>query len=115
LYILFLAALACVAFFMNIFFTMKEPLFISPLGKTNIDLNQVRKTLKNNKIPFVNVVLSDYSYLVSLQNNGQIILSQNKDIVKQITSLQRILNQLTIEGKSFKSIDFRFAEPIISF
>ena len=80
-----------------------------------MDLNTVRKDLKDQNIPFSSVAISDYSYLVNIQNNGQVILSQNKDIEKQIASLQRILIQLTIEGKTFKSVDFRFVEPTISF
>jgi hypothetical protein len=110
-----LAVVACGAFFLNTFSASKGPLFISPLGKVNVDLNKVRKALIDKNISFSTVSLSDYSYLIILQNNEQIRISESKDIVKQITSLQRILNQLTIEGKSFKSIDFRFTEPIISF
>lgn len=115
LYIFLLAILSCIAYFWNALLIAKEPLFVSPLGKVNMDLNLVKKALKDHEISFSSVTLSDYSYLVILQNNEQIIFSQNKDIIKQTTSLQRILNQLTIEGKSFKSIDFRFIEPIISF
>jgi hypothetical protein len=115
LYVLFLAVVVCGAFFLNTFSVSKGPLFISPLGKVNVDLNKVRKALIDKNISFSTVSLSDYSYLIILQNNEQIRISESKDIVKQITSLQRILNQLTIEGKSFKSIDFRFTEPIISF
>jgi len=85
------------------------------MGKANTDLTSVEKILKKNNISFSKVALSNNSYLVDIQNNGQVRFSQNKDINKQIASLQRILIQLTIEGKSFKSIDFRFSEPIISF
>ena len=79
------------------------------------DLSSVKKILKDNNISFSEVTLSDDSYLVDISDNGQIKLSQDKDINKQISSLQRILAALTIEGKPFKSIDFRFEEPIISF
>jgi hypothetical protein len=106
--------MVCV-FFLNMFFTSRKPLFISPLGKTNIDKAHVEKNLKEKKILFTEVSLSDYSYLVNIKDNGQVRLSQEKDINDQISSLQKILNQLTIEGKPFKSIDFRFSEPIISF
>lgn len=114
-YILLLIILGFSAFFLNKFFIEKKTLFISPIGKTNIDLARVEKILKDNKILFSQVSLSDHSYLINIPNNGQVRLSWDKDIGKQITSLQRILIQLTIEGKSFKSIDFRFSEPIILF
>ncbi len=102
-------------FFLNEFLVSRKPLFISQIGKINTDLTFVEKCLRDKNILFSKVILSDYSYLVDIQNNGQVILSQDKDIVKQIASLQRILIQLTIEGKPFKSIDFRFSEPIIGF
>jgi len=85
------------------------------MGKTNVDLVFVEKKLKDKDILFSQVSLSDNSYLIDIQNNGQVRLSLDKDIDKQIASLQRILIQLTIEGKLFKSIDFRFSEPIVSF
>ena len=86
------------------------------MGKDNIDAKKIEKILENNNILFSQVlVLPDSSYQVSIPNNGQVKLSSKKDINRQITSLQRILRELTIEGKSFKSIDFRFNEPIISF
>ena len=114
-YILSLGAIAVSLFFLNVFFVSKRPLFISPVVKTNEDKTHIEKLLKDNKILFSKVTISDYCYLIDIQNNGQVRLVQNKDINQQIASLQRILIQLTIEGKSFKSIDFRFSEPIISF
>jgi len=114
-YFILLAMLAAIWFLLDKFVLSRKPSFISPLGESTMDLNTVRKDLKDQNIPFSSVAISDYSYLVNIQNNGQVILSQNKDIEKQIASLQRILIQLTIEGKTFKSVDFRFVEPTISF
>jgi len=114
-YILLIGILAASLFFLHAFFVSKRPLFISPIVKSNTDKTLVEKILKDKKILFSKVTASDYSYLVEIQNNGQVKLSQNKDIKQQISSLQRILIQLTIEGKPFKSIDFRFSEPIIVF
>lgn len=91
-------------------------MFISPLGKVKNDLAIIERSLKEKKISFSQVVrLSDLTYLIDIPNNGQVKLSSVKDIGKQITSLQRILVELTIEGKLFKSIDFRFEEPVVSF
>jgi hypothetical protein len=114
-YFLILGVLGVSAFFLNRFFISRRPLFISPIGKINIDKTHVEKILKDNKILFSEVILSDYSYLVNIKDNGQVRLSQDKNIEEQVSSLQKILNQLTIEGKTFKGIDFRFSEPIISF
>lgn len=114
-YVLLLGILLACAFFLNLFFNSRKPLFISPLGKMNADRSYVEKILKKNNILFSRISLSENFYLVMIQNNGQVRLSQNKDIDKQIASLQRIMRELTIEGKTFKSIDFRFESPIISF
>ena len=115
-YILFLAILGFIIFLINYLSIFGKPLFINPIGKTNIDAKKVEKILKDNNILFSQVyVLSDSSYGINIPNNGQIRFSSQKDIAKQVTSLQRILRELTIEGKQFKSIDFRFEEPIISF
>lgn len=114
-YILLMGIIGYAMFFLNSFISSKKPLYISPIGRVNTDKTYVEKLLKDNKILFSEVTMSDYSYLVDIRNNGQIRLSQDKNISQQIASLQRILIQLTIEGKLFKSIDFRFSEPIIVF
>ena len=114
-YILLLIIFAFVIFLINSLFLVGKPLFISPIGKNNIDAKKVEKILKDNNILFSQVLFTDSSYIVIIPNNGQVKLSSKKDMNKQIASLQRILRELTIEGKSFKSIDFRFNEPIISF
>lgn len=116
IYITLLAILACIFFLFNFISFSGKPLFISPLGKTNSDVLTVEKILKEKNISFAQLVaLPDSSYEVGIVNNGLVRLSSTKDIGKQISSLQRMLVELTIEGKPFKSIDFRFSEPIISF
>ncbi len=115
-YLVLSAILGCFLFYLNSNLILRKPLFISPLGKINSDVVIVEKNLKEKNISFSQIVaLSDSSYVINISNNGQVKLSSTKDIGKQITSLQRILVALTIEGKPFKSIDFRFEEPIISF
>jgi len=113
--ILLLTALGLLIFFVNMLFTARSSSYISPVGKNNTDRNRVEKILKDNNISFSQVViLPDSTYEIIIPNNGKVRLSSRKDAASQITSLQRILEQLTIEGKSFKNIDFRFEEPIIS-
>jgi len=50
-----------------------------------------------------------------MQNNAQVFLSTQKDLSQEIASLQLTIAHLTIEGKSFSRLDFRFDRPIISF
>ena len=112
--ILFLALGMCLIF-LNLLISLRKPLYLSPLGKTNADTVSLEKLLKKSSIPFTEVILSGNFYSISLQNSGKVRISQDKDFTRQVTSLQRILRELTIEGKSFKVIDFRFSEPTISF
>lgn len=115
-YILLLTILGFVIFLINALFLAGKPLFISPMGENDIGTKKVEKILKDNNILFSQVlILSDLSYEVTISNNRHVKLSSKKDINRQIASLQRILRELTIEGKPFESIDFRFEEPIISF
>ncbi|MDO8583177.1 MAG: hypothetical protein Q7R51_01465 [bacterium] len=116
IYIAFLFFLVFTGVLVRYIFFSKSLLFISPLGKGNIDTAKIEKILKNNNISFSDLtILSDSLYGLKIQNNGEVKISSKKDIDKQISSLQKILRELTIEGKPFKSIDFRFNEPIISF
>jgi hypothetical protein len=114
-YILLLGIGCAVVFFLNVYSIFRSPLYVSPIGRADNDKTLVEKLLKDNKILFSAVAQQGNYYLVSIQNNGQVKLAQNKDLASQIASLQRILRELTIEGKPFKGIDFRFSEPIISF
>ena len=112
---LLLVILGVCAFFFNTFFISSKPLFISPIGKVNNNAEKVKEILKKNNISFSEVTSSDNLCIINISNNGQVKISLDKDINQQISSLQRILKELTIEGKSFKMIDFRFLEPIVSF
>ena len=112
---LLLVILGVSAFFFNTFFISSKPLFISPIGKVNNNAEKVKEILKKNNISFSEVTSSDNLCIINISNNGQVKISLDKDINQQISSLQRILKELTIEGKSFKDIDFRFEEPVISF
>jgi hypothetical protein len=114
-YILLLGLIGLLVLFLNMYRNIKKPLFISPIGKIDVNITFVEKILKGKSILFSKITLLNDIYLIDLQIGGQVRISQNKDLNQQISSLQRILNQLTIEGKSFKNIDFRFNEPVVSF
>lgn len=90
-------------------------MLVSPLAANNQNIkNTLEKLLSESEIEFVNVVFrSPSSYMVKLQEDGEAILSLHKDFRKQITSLQALLKQLTIEGKRLIRIDFTFDKPVI--
>lgn len=60
-------------------------------------------------------IASDSSLLVILPTKQEIIFSPTKDIAQQISSLQLITKQLTIEGRRFTSVDLRFDNPVVAF
>jgi hypothetical protein len=114
-YLLLLSILIFALYLLNVFVFSRKPLFISPMGQAGLSSSSLEKILRGKNIWSSGIISANDYYEVNVQNNGQIKFSKSKDINQQIASLQRILRELTIEGKSFKSIDFRFSEPIISF
>lgn len=46
-------------------------------------------------------------------NDHKIIISSDKNIHSQMASLQVTMHQLTMEGKEYRSLDFRYDRPVI--
>lgn len=89
---------------------------ISPLGQNKPSrTSNLEVLLKKAKIPFASISQSPDYYIVTLSDGGQIFISSKKDLTFQISSLQLMLNRLTIEGKRIKSLDFRFDKAVINF
>jgi len=109
---IFLIALSILLFFPRL---TKKALFISPITRnSNQDAKKIETLLINAQISFTSISLSaNSSYIIKLQDSGEVVLSLKKNIEKQITSLQPILKQLTIDGKKFNRIDFRFDKPLV--
>ena len=97
-------------------YVFKNPL-ISPIAQSLKGQSpDVKSILTKEKINVSEVsVATDSSYMVSLTDGGTVIMSSNKDLVEQARSLQIILSRLTIEGKRFKTLDFRFDKPVVAF
>ncbi len=95
----------------------KKQLFISPLAlQKNTYQSEIDNLLQKSGIAFTSVEnTNDSSYLVNLKDGGQVIISKNKNVQDQISSLQLILSRLTIEGKRFKNLDFRYDKPVVLF
>ncbi len=75
----------------------------------------IKSFCEENKIPCSNISESQGGVTITLDNGSSILLSSQKDLQKQLTSLQLTLSQLTIEGKQFKKLDFRFEKPFATF
>lgn len=71
--------------------------------------------LAEKKIDIVSSpVASDSALLVTLLPSETVVwLSTTKDLTTQISSLQIILNKLTIDRTKAKKIDLRFSDPIV--
>ncbi len=90
--------------------------FISPLAKEeSFSTEKVNELLKKNSISFSSVVFINDSFLVSLSSGEEVILSSQKNLEQQISSLQVILSRFTIEGKKFSRLDFRYDKPLVTF
>lgn len=89
--------------------------FISPIVRKDLGIWNIEKKLLDANISFSSIHSFSSSYLVKLFDGEEIIFSSQKNIDEQISSLQPIIKQLTIEGRKFKKLDFRFDKPVIYF
>lgn len=79
-------------------------------------IQQVQEGLVKRNIIFTSIVLdNDETIHLLIKDQGEVLFTSAKNIDMQITSLQLTMNDLTIEGKPFKRLDFRFDKPIVTF
>jgi hypothetical protein len=74
---------------------------------------EIEKALRLKKIEYASIVKYDNSYTIKLSDSEDVILSSQKDLAEQISSLQYILFRLTMEGKQFARLDLRFEKPVV--
>lgn len=97
-----------------IFIIPQDPLFVNPvIGNKTKNTSTIEELLSKKNIKFSNVSIRYGYYLVDIPDNGEVFIPTKKDLNSQISSLQGIIKQLTIEGKRFRKIDFRFDKPIV--
>jgi hypothetical protein len=103
--------------FTTYFFLSRQWVFISPLAKIKYQQNiKLEELLNKANINFTKIsTQADSSLLVVLSGKEEVIFSPKKDLLHQIASLQLITKRLTIEGKRFKGLDFRYDKPMIKF
>ena len=79
-------------------------------------ISKIEKILQEKKIDYKIVIkLQDNSYAIKLVDGSEVIISSQKNINKEMSSLQFILSRLTMEGKEFYKLDLRFEKPVIIF
>ena len=118
---LFLATICLCGIFFA-FFIRSGFQLISPLTKNmpKISSDDMSATIKDlcqkDHISCRDIsVIGSGSVQITLDNDAVAILSTKKDLKNQLTSLQQALSQLTIKGKQFKKLDFRFANTVVTF
>lgn len=91
-----------------------KPSFLRPLALHDPFLDLEGELRKKNIAIANSPVASDSAVLVQLAgDNTYVLFSQNKDVSAQVSSLQIILNKLTIEGRKAQKIDLRFGDPVV--
>lgn len=90
-----------------------ELLMRHPSDKGEID--SLKLLLSQNKISYDTITVMNASYIIQREGNQEVILSSQKAIDEQISSLQLILSRLTMEGRHLKRLDLRFDKPVIVF
>lgn len=108
---------------LGVILILQEPLFASPIpllkswGESR-EKEQVKKEiekgLNDKSIEFESITKeSSDRYKISLKDNGQVFLNPKKGVTEQLSSLQVVLQQLTMEGKKFSRLDLTFDRPVI--
>lgn len=110
-----LAIIASMLFYLA--FLEKDPPVINPLSKDQTSTTKIiTKILKEKGIDYQDLeTTEDLKYRIKFEKSAEAIIDPRKDVEEQISSLQLILSQLKIEGKTFKRLDFSYQKPIISF
>ena len=97
-------------------------LFVSPIAvdydiltppKSENSIDLLSEKLRDKDIEFEKIEKDASSFVILLKNKAIVIISRDKDLDLQIASLQFILTRLTMEGKTFSSLDLRFDKPVI--
>lgn len=123
-----IASLSVVSFgVIHIAAIIQKPLFVSPVPKQaplvlhvpkeekDITGEAIIGLLAKNNISVASFSAKPQYYHLSLTTGEEVLFSKEKPLDIQLSSLQLVLSQLTIEGKKLQTIDFRFDKPVVLF
>lgn len=105
--------------------SMKLPLIVVGRGKNLLlgetvsepltkDAIRLAITLQKNFIAFQEINLSRNRLRVEIESDLQALFSQESDFEAKVTTLQRILSEVTIDSQPL-TVDLRFAKPALVF
>ena len=92
--------------------SQKVTRYIVPTPKQQ-DITVLKSLLTQKNITYSKINTTQSEYIIYLANGSEVILSTQKDLYSQISSLQYILSRLTMEGRQFIKLDERFDNPVI--
>lgn len=97
--------------------SLRKSGYLNPLASFILQrkASEVQAILDKEKIQYSKIEYFEGYAVVTIKDNGKVYLSTKKELLQQISSLQLVLSKLTIEGKRFKNLDFRFDKPVINF
>lgn len=76
----------------------------------------IQQALYEAKQPYDTIKEIDpVTYEITIDGDEEVLVTSQKDIHEQISSLQAITSQLTMEGKRFSRLDVRYDKPVIVF
>lgn len=76
-------------------------------------LTVITQTLAKQDQKVQSIKKTQTTYQIVLENGSNVILSSEKDLNPQLSSLQFILQRLTMEGRRFSRLDLSFDKPVI--
>ncbi|MBI2036340.1 hypothetical protein HYT17_01810 [Candidatus Microgenomates bacterium] len=114
IFLLVLIAVIILAVVGNINKNLKKEI-VTPLPESNPQF-LVEEILGQKNIKFEgNAIASDSAILVKLSPPlyTEVWFDARLDLSVQVSSLQIILNKLTIEGRKAQKVDLRFSDPLV--
>lgn len=96
------------------------PAIISRITQTS-DLVEKKEALvrllQEKKIAYTAIAQANDKnvQVIILPDESHVVVTLQKDLSVQVSSLQLILSRLTIEGKRFSRLDVRYNKPVIVF
>ena len=110
---------------MSVFYiTHPKARLISPLSAVNTMvfgtsdnqfIMQVQQLCQTYNLACNNFTSSNDDTISFEVEDHKIVLSTKKSISQEMASLQLTIRQLTMEGKEFRGLDFRYDRPVISY
>lgn len=83
-------------------------------SEEDIFRNKIEDILREKNIQHKDVVYIEGSdFKIIMSNSSEVVISSEKDLENDLSSLQYILSRLKMEGKQFTRLDLRYDKPVV--